>query len=271
MSVVLDRPPRAELAEWVRVLRDEGWTHTQVARELEISRTYAAALDTDPDLSQARARKERLYRGTCQDCGRQTGSGGAPSKVPKRCQACALEAQRQAKFWTRERVIDAIQRFAAVHGRPPFAREWLASKQFRGGEYPAATSVYRAGSQHSTSPFVSWADAIEAAGFPRPAVGRYERSAESRKAAGIRLAAWRRNRPQRWPCEEIVQAFLAWAQETGYFPTTTAWRHAGANHPNTQTVYKRFGSWGAAVAAAQAEEDRLLRLGPLQHLLADIA
>jgi len=67
-------------------------------------------------------------------------------------------------------VIDAIQRFAAIHGRPPKARDWHTRDPVN--NYPACSTVYRTNHPSNRSaPFACWADAIEAAGFPRPTRG----------------------------------------------------------------------------------------------------
>jgi hypothetical protein len=60
--------------------------------------------------------------------------------------------------WTREKVISAIQAWAAEHGRPPQQREATGASSL-----PNASSVR----EHCGS----WADAIEQAGFPRPGRG----------------------------------------------------------------------------------------------------
>jgi hypothetical protein len=62
--------------------------------------------------------------------------------------------------WTGPMILDAIRAWAAVHGSPPFAWQWAAGSQ----EHPAKGTVAR----H----FDGWANAIEAAGFPRPKRGR---------------------------------------------------------------------------------------------------
>lgn len=62
--------------------------------------------------------------------------------------------------WTREEIIAAIQAHAAANdGFPPASTEWFINAPGR----PNATKVKRV--------FGSWADAVEAAGFPRPTRG----------------------------------------------------------------------------------------------------
>lgn len=57
------------------------------------------------------------------------------------------------KVWTREKIIAAIQAFAAEHGRPPTSTERPSM------------------AQQSKREFGSWADAVEAAGFAKPTRG----------------------------------------------------------------------------------------------------
>jgi hypothetical protein len=166
---------RLALAGRVAELRAHGLTHREVAGELGISRSYASELAVDPDGSDGRARKDG-YGGRCVDCGARTSGADGRDSAPQRCNRCALANQSAEQHWTREAVLDAIRRFAAAHGRPPGAQEWVASDPVNG--YPPRTAVYRAGKK-SAAHFDKWADAIEAAGFPRPLQGRHHRAARN--------------------------------------------------------------------------------------------
>lgn len=159
---------RLEKAAIAARLRARGYTIRQIADELGMSRTYADGLLKDPDGSKDRARKQK-YRGKCQDCGGPTSytKGG----YAKHCQECAKEHNGKS-YWNKERIVEAIQRFAEEHGRRPSSSEWLSptadqKKNTRFGKdgYPYATTVL----YH----FGSWANAIEAAGFERPVIGQY--------------------------------------------------------------------------------------------------
>jgi hypothetical protein len=165
---------RAELAADVRRLREtHGLRFDQIGERLGISRTYANALFLDPTGDTDRARKD-AYGGVCEDCGGPTSGSEGPSKVAQFCLHCA--PNRQNRKWTRETVIAAIQHWAAEHGKPPRASDWNNARRNNGNyEYPPATSVYK--SDRSRAPFETWADAIEAAGFPRPLRGQHERKA----------------------------------------------------------------------------------------------
>lgn len=59
------------------------------------------------------------------------------------------------KRWTSEEILEQIRLFHKQNGRPPTSREFK-----RAGPWPKQTTVVKK--------FGSWANAIEAAGFPRP-------------------------------------------------------------------------------------------------------
>jgi hypothetical protein len=160
-------PKRTELAAEAARLYNLGLTQKQVARRMGISRSYAGVLLTDPDGTQQRVRRA-TYQGACERCGGVTKSNGT-STPSRHCRDCAREIATENKRWTRETVIAAIQRFALEHGRPPISTDWLKSRAAGRDEWaPPASVVFGPTRQ----PFRSWADAIEAAGFPRPRVGQ---------------------------------------------------------------------------------------------------
>jgi Homing endonuclease associated repeat len=157
---------RLALAERVRVLRDDdGLPFAEIAKRLRLSRSYTNALYHDPTGRDQRALKD-THAGTCVECGERTSGSNGRQGAPEYCERCSRAA---SKRWTRDTVIDAIQRFARDHGRAPTSGEWIGADTDRG--YPPRTSVYRSTST-STAPFKTWADAIEAAGFARPWFGR---------------------------------------------------------------------------------------------------
>lgn len=216
---------RLALARRVATMRAGGMFHRDVAETLGISRSYAAELASDPDGSRARARKDS-YRGACIDCGRPTSGSNGTTGAPERCAACRKAYERSLKFWTRERVIDAIQRFAAEHGRPPKATEWNIAHS--DDDYPASSSVYVTPT-NPTSPFASWADAIEAAGFPRPAVGKHERTGEVQLSYRLTrpLLAWLREQTEPVTIYDYLRDHprgAPWAAKTVYHGMHTLMR-----------------------------------------------
>jgi repressor LexA len=91
-----------------------------------------------------------------------------------------------ARRWTRENIIEAIRLWASEHGQPPGARDWNQGKQ--GPRFPATMSVYRSGGSLS-QPFSSWAEAIEAAGFPKPRIGVRHYNPEDVVATDLEILA----------------------------------------------------------------------------------
>jgi hypothetical protein len=159
------------------ILHQAGLPTKQIARVLHSSQTTVRRW-TDPDYKQRELIANRTrkigYRGTCLDCGNTTSYSGHSTRASERCLPCRIQYEHDNQQWTREAVLNAIHRFADQHGRPPRASEWI--RRDTHNNYPARTSVYKAGPRNTSSPFKKWADAIEAAGYPRPRVGHYERT-----------------------------------------------------------------------------------------------
>lgn len=166
---------RAEKVVIVNRLLAQGLTRREVCEELGISYPYISDILNDPDGSKGRARKDS-YRDPCPNCGTpMDGSSGKSGRhKPKLCSKCARVKIMASKKWTRERIIAAIQEWEKEHGRPPLATEWAVNKTLRGERYPPLSAVYTYKGQkpNKNNPFGSWAEAIEAAGFPRPKMGR---------------------------------------------------------------------------------------------------
>jgi hypothetical protein len=221
---------RVALASRAVALRETGATAREIAASLGVSRSYASALYTDPDGSRDKKRRARYYL-ACPVCGGRMGSAqlwGA-GKAPERCYGCRKAFEREQKVWTRERVVDAIRRFAAENGRPPVSTEWSHSD--RGDGYPALTSVYQ-NSASPNAPFRSWADAIEAAGFDRPRVGGYRRSEETLRRLSESLTYWTQ--------ERLTGRILVYAAEHGRMPTQADFA-ADATLPDYKTFWEKTG------------------------------
>jgi transposase len=129
----------------------------------------------EKSLRTAREWKQR-QKGACIDCGAETHYAGHGRVVSERCADCGRAANR---IWTRELVIEAIQRFAAERGRPPSSKDWNRKREDR-GDYPSLGSVFG----RAFSPFATWNEAIAAAGFqPRSPGERTSEGAESMRVA----------------------------------------------------------------------------------------
>lgn len=151
---------RAEKHAMITSLQRAGLTRKAIAAHLGMKEGRVHNLLNDPDGAKQRARRRR-YQGTCETCGAATDGSNGRAKAPRFCRE-----HTQTAVWTRDKVIAAIRRFATTHGRPPTATDWHSRCE---SGYPATSTVRRV--------FGSWADGIEAAGFPPPRVGVYQRRA----------------------------------------------------------------------------------------------
>jgi hypothetical protein len=134
------RAQQAVIAQRLRVDGGggEGLSLSAIAREMGISTSYASSLLSDPTGEADRARKRDHYRRTA----------AKKRKPPK---------------WTRENIIEAIQEWEILNGKPPTCPEW--SRRDGLPEWaPTVGVVFRVFGKHG------WNKAMEAAGFtPRPA------------------------------------------------------------------------------------------------------
>jgi DNA invertase Pin-like site-specific DNA recombinase len=72
------------------------------------------------------------------------------------------------------------------------------------------------------------------------------------KAAALK-AGDRHRRHLRWSDPEIIQALQHWTRLNGRSPYSTDWHEATSEHPHAQSVFKHFGSWHSALAAANLQ------------------
>lgn len=171
-----DTLSREEKVVAIRAARKEGKTWDTLAADWGISKQTATNLGYDPDGSKQKRRRQS-WSGICMDCGAPT-HANSKKDISRRCAVCW--AKKGTRVWTQERVVEALQRWAVEHGRPPTATDW-AYRETRGDGYPSFGGVYGPGSNGA---FASWADAVEAAGFPRPQIGKYDRSRKKKYVWG---------------------------------------------------------------------------------------
>jgi 5-methylcytosine-specific restriction endonuclease McrA len=131
-----------------------------------------------------------------------------------------LDVRPAARLWSREAMIDALKAQHRLTGRVPSGRSWLKATQ----ETPSTQTVRET--------FGTWADFLAAAGLD-PSLA---------PAATTRV----------WEPELILASLIRWARENGAWPRKDDWRSSGAWWPNESVVRDVFGSWTAAVDAAQA-------------------
>lgn len=151
------RREQAEIAQRLRTDGGggEGLTITAIAREMNISVSYASSLIADPTGEMERARK-RKYLKRCKTCG-----------VLCHGEYCrdhsAKERGKKRRKWDEGMVIEAMQEWDVMTGNPPTIKDWWVREGLP--EWcPTYKTVYRVFGKGG------WNKAMEAAGFePRPA------------------------------------------------------------------------------------------------------
>lgn len=142
-------PP--ELKQRAQEMREQGLLIRVIADKLGVPKPTVTRW-LNPELEargRVRARKRKFTENrVCPDC------GGPMGDASTHCRTCYVTSQR---YWTRERVIDALHAWADANGRPPVLEEWERS----GEGHPAVRTIVAG----ETSPFASWSEALLAAGF----------------------------------------------------------------------------------------------------------
>jgi hypothetical protein len=143
---VLERRRAVALARHYREL--EGRTIQQIAGRLGRAPATVKAYFYDPTGEKARAVKAR-YQGVCRGCGAYTQPRNGKGDAYAYCNACHPGAIERR--WTRERVLDAMLRWAILYGRLPTSYDWSrtharrrggqALERLAKGEWPAASVV----------------------------------------------------------------------------------------------------------------------------------
>lgn len=145
-------PP--ELRARARQMRKQGMLCRVIAVDLGVSMpTVVRWTNTELESRERIKARRRKFsaKKRCPKCKRKMSN---PSGL---CRSCYRIAQTTERYWTRERIIDAIQHWALTHGHAPTYGEWQRS----GKGHPAVATI-RDGPY---APFQSWGEAIVAAGF----------------------------------------------------------------------------------------------------------
>jgi hypothetical protein len=220
-----------------------------------------------------------LRASMCPDC-------GAPVVTPtaKRCPACAAREKVQPRF-DRQETIALMRTWAQETGQAPMTPEWLPTADQRtkwGSEYPRWPS-----NRTVVTHFGTWNAGLEAAGFGyrrrtwdresvldalrdvatelgrapsrtdlagRPGEWPTPQTVEFHFGtfhAGMAAAGFHAVRTRSWSPEEIVAYFQAFAAEHGHPPSCRDLSKASdGTRPSSSSVYRAFGTWHAALAAA---------------------
>jgi AraC-like DNA-binding protein len=175
---VVERRRAVALANHYR--EAEGLSIVQIAGRLGRSPATVKAYFYDPTGQKARAVKAP-YQGVCRGCGAYTqprnGKGDAYAYC-KHCHPGAIE-----RFWTRQRVLDAMLEWRSRYGRLPSSYDWSRTQAHRrGGEqlarlvaghWPSATTV--------TGVYGSWKAARTAAADQIVQSGEEDRPSPERR------------------------------------------------------------------------------------------
>jgi hypothetical protein len=94
----------------------------EIATQLGVRPKTAYHYLHDPDGSKLAARKAS-YAGVCARCGDPTDGSGGRAKASKHCTKCAREIEHEQRYWTRERVLEALNDIEAFMDRPFTARD----------------------------------------------------------------------------------------------------------------------------------------------------
>ena len=166
-------------------LRKQGFLIRVIAVELGVPKsTVTRWLNPEFEKRERANARKRKYGNDpqatkCPRCKRKK------TKRAKVCLRCARELQTIDRPWNRERVIEAIQRWAIEKGHAPVSGEWDRSGKW----HPAISSIVRG--PHPV--FGSWSEALTAAGF----TPRQHRSGQRKYAPGERAVLRRRIREQK--------------------------------------------------------------------------
>ena len=122
-----------------------------------------------------------------------------------------------ANAWSAAEMIGALKAWADQHACSPRRIQWKAASP----AHPSSLTV--------CSHFGDWNRALRKAGLPPVA----------------------RSPRQPWSDKEIIGALRAWAKQHGRVPAYLDWARGAREHACAQTVWLRFGSWTAALRAAE--------------------
>jgi hypothetical protein len=140
---------RRRAAALARHYRDqEQFTIAETARRLGRATATVKAYLYDPTGEKAKAVEAR-YRGYCRNCGADTSPRNGKGDAYLFCRRCHPGATRRK--WTRERVREAMRRWAELYGSPPSSYDWSrthaarrgaqALRRLAHGDWPAPATV----------------------------------------------------------------------------------------------------------------------------------
>jgi Homing endonuclease associated repeat len=99
--------------------------------------------------------------------------------------------RRPPGYWTRDRVIEAMQQWHAEYGHPPGGADWNVAQLRRRGQDDLVDRFYASGAAHLSTVinrFGGWSTMIEAAGLPTQPSGEHHQTDEHRATMARKLA-----------------------------------------------------------------------------------
>lgn len=145
----MTHPP--ELRERAKALRQQGLLCREIGVELGVPKATVIRWLNPKIEKRGRVRSRKAKYSLKKKCARCKRRVSDTSTI---CMACYRANQ---KYWTAERIVEAIQNWTIEHGYAPTYLEWQRS----GPGHPAISSI-KEGPDPS---FRSWGDALRAAGF----------------------------------------------------------------------------------------------------------
>jgi hypothetical protein len=142
-------PP--ELRQRAKELRKHGLLIRVIAAELGVPKPTVTRWLNPKLEARGRTRARRLKYAKKRRC---PACGGKRADTASLCKSCSRAGQR---YWTRERIVEALRTWAAEHGRVPVHEDWERS----GKGHPAISSILAG----PNPPFASWSEMLLAAGF----------------------------------------------------------------------------------------------------------
>lgn len=234
--------PTARRDEATR-LRNLGLSFKEIGERVGVSARHARYL-ADPVYAEQsrRASREAKRRrtGVCARCGGETRYAGKSSAVADVCASCAPDAYR---IWDETAVIASIRRWAAKHGAPPTAGDWLVPTPENTG-YPYVSGIQAL--------FGSWSLAIEAAGFQPRRQGERTTEGQARLVAAL----------TKYTADVLLELIRECESLDGVASSTFL-----IPNPILVACRREFGSWKQACLAAgvsprgHAHRDRSCRCG----------
>lgn len=123
---------------------------SEIAEQLGLRPGTVSKYRRDPSGERERENRRR-YRGTCEECGRQTDGSAGANGAPARCAACAPSIRRH---WTDDQLLEAIREWKRVTGAAPTIYDWSPASapaghpgasryQTEPGRWPHARTVAR--------------------------------------------------------------------------------------------------------------------------------